>query len=724
MRVRIAGVGSVLGVVALGLGLSVTSAPIASAVPSNAVSFGCFNNPGAGCPAASFHGYASGDEVHLGAVTVSGTSLADVEEGYSGATTNSQGLASPVVGDNGGLAGTGLLVQPVKSSTNRAFGTGAGLEAGLAAPADASADQLKLAGLASQVAPPNGAADIVSIPNASCPETNGVPQCLQLPAGLAAAGALSSEGAAVYDSAVCPLGQPLSYGFGDAADASLVSFSDLTPLTSALASALSPLGITVPTSGHVIQNLGDARTTSETYLASNGDGSFGLSTRSELTIAPVSINLFGVADLELEVGGALNSNGTANPAVPISLTATATGESSGAKLSLGANDVVSLSLIFQGNTTTILPATSLDDLVGQGGLVLNLDPKTLLPQLATAITGNPVLNQLGALGSTLGSVVTQVTGPLQQQIGSQLPDVSLGEIAIGTPVRAINSAPSAKAPGVPTPVGTASATEGTSAAGAFDLARVSIAPAPGGTPTPLLNFYVGHLEAAANLTAPILCNLPIIKAANPTAVTAGNSFVYNIQVPDPAKLDLIDCNLSNVTVTDTITDAQGTPSFSVTSAKDVATGAPGTIQTISPNKAVVTWTGLSYTVAPTGQPPNAPIPLTIAVSVPATSTAGVIQDTVIANGTLSGCQGGAATTTNASAAAANGAALTGTFTLQQPSVAAAAATPAGSSPAAAKTLPLTGAMGGLWQPLGGLGALGAGGGALYLVRRSRRPGAR
>jgi LPXTG-motif cell wall-anchored protein len=707
---------------ALGLGFSAISAPVASAVPTNAVSFGCFNNPGAGCPAASFNGYASGDEVHLGAVTVSNTSLADVEEGYSGATTNSHGLASPVVGDNGGLSGTGLLVQPVKSSSNRAFGTGAGLQAGLAAPADASADQLKLAGLASQVAPPNGAADIVSIPNASCPETNGVPQCLQLPSGLAAAGALSSEGAAVYDSAVCPLGQPLSYGFGDAADASLVSFSDLTPITSALSSALSSLGITVPTSGNVIQNLGDARTTSETYLAPNGDGSFGLSTRSQLTIAPVSINLFGAADLELEVGGALNSNGTANPAVPISLTASATGESSGAKLSLGANDVVSLSLVVQGTTTTILPATSLDDLVGQGGLVLNLDPQTLLPQLATAITNNPVLNKLGGLGGTLGSVVTQVSNSLQPITG-QLPNVSLGEIAIGTPVRAINSDPGAKTPGVPAPVGTASASEGTTASGAFDLARVSIAPAANGTTTPLLNFYVGHLEAAANLTAPILCNLPIIKAANPTAVTAGDSFVYNIQVPDPAKLDLIDCNLSNVTVTDTITDAQGTPSFTVTSARDVATGAPGTIQTISPNKAIVTWTGLSYTVAPTGQPPNAPIPLTIAVSVPATSTSGVIQDTVVANATVSGCQGGAATATDTSATAANGAALTGMFTLQQPSVAAAATTPAGASPAS-KSLPLTGAMGGLWQPLGGLGALAVGGGALYLVRRSRRLGAR
>ncbi|HMC39830.1 MAG TPA: hypothetical protein VKI19_09230, partial [Acidimicrobiales bacterium] len=335
---------------ALGGGLALAAPHGAGASTPAGVSFACFNQPGPGCPAAGFHGYASGTEVHLGAVTVSGKSVADTEEGFSGATVNSTGLAAPVVGDNGGLTGTGLLVQPAKSGTNRSFGTGAGLEVGLVAPADASADQLQLAGLASQVAPPNKSADTVSIPNATCPEPNGVPQCLDLPAGLAAAGVLSSEGAAVYDNTVCPIGQPLSYGFGDAADASLVDYSQLTSITSALNSALQQLGVTVPSTGQVIQNLGDARTTSETYLSSNGDGTFGLTTKAELTIAPVSINLFGAASLQLEVGGALNADHTANPAVPISLTATATGESRGAKVTLGADDVVSLDLDVAGQT--------------------------------------------------------------------------------------------------------------------------------------------------------------------------------------------------------------------------------------------------------------------------------------------------------------------------------------------------------------------------------------
>ncbi|HET6966559.1 MAG TPA: hypothetical protein VFH58_17440 [Acidimicrobiales bacterium] len=695
-------IASVVGVFALGLGFTVSSGPVASATPSNAVNWA----------QANFHGYSSGDELHLGALTVSGQSVADTELAFSGASTNTAGLGTPVVGDNGGTPGTGLLVQPVKAATNKAFGTGGGLEVGLVAPADASGDQLKLAGLATQVAPPNGPAVVDSIPSASCPETNGVPQCLSLPAGLVSVGALSSEGAAVFDSTVCPLGQPISYSFGDAADASVLSYAASDPITSTLATILKQLDLTAPTSGYVVQNLGDTRTTSETYLTPNGDGTFGLTTRAWTTIAPLDVNLFGVATLHVILGGQLNSAGTANPAVPLSLTATTTGESSGAKVTLGANDLVTVKLSIAGQPdATLIPATSLDDLIGQGGLVINLDPQTLVGQLATAVNQNPVLAQLGSAGSTLGSLLNQLSTSLQP-VTSQLPDVSLGQIAIGTPVRAINSAPSTKS--------TATTTGGTSASGAFDLARITLAPSAQGTSTATLaNLYVGHLEAASNLAAPILCSLPVIKSSDPTAVTAGNTFNYDIQVPDPAKLDLIDCNLDNVTVTDTITDYQGTPTFTVTEAVDTASGQKGTIQQVGANDWTVTWTGLSYKVAATGQPPNPPIPLRITVSVPATSPAGVIKDNVVATGVASGCQGGVAGTTDASAAAGNNATLTGSFTLNQPSVAAGAA-PAASAPA--KALPFTGAMGGLWQPLGGLAALAAGGGALALVRRSRRLG--
>jgi LPXTG-motif cell wall-anchored protein len=47
-------------------------------------------------------------------------------------------------------------------------------------------------------------------------------------------------------------------------------------------------------------------------------------------------------------------------------------------------------------------------------------------------------------------------------------------------------------------------------------------------------------------------------------------------------------------------------------------------------------------------------------------------------------------------------------------------TPAAPATALPKNLPFTGAMGGPWQPIGGLAALGLAGGAFALVRRSRR----
>jgi uncharacterized repeat protein (TIGR01451 family) len=703
---QVAGVGAI----ALMVAALVASAP-ASAAPAGAVPFG----------EASFHGYASGQEIHVGAIQSGSTSVADVEEGYSGASTSTAGLASPIVGDDAGDPGTGLLVQPVQPSTVNAFGTGAGLEAGLVAPADASADQLKLAGLTKQVAQPNTTATTNALPSSSCPEVNGVPACLNL-SGLATANVLLSRAAAVYSATQCPLGQPISYGLGQAAGAGVVSYSSISAITSALSTVLKALGITVPTTGNIVTNAGDANSVSETYLSANGDGTFGLSTQANTTIAPISINLLGIADLELEVGGALGPGGTANPAVPISLTATATGESHGAEVTLGSNDVVSLTLILPGTpptSTVILPATSLDDLVGEGGLILQLDPQTLVSQLAAAVTGNPVLNSIPTVGGLLGTVVTTISKDLSS-VTSLLPAVDLGEIDVGTPPRAINSDPASKVATTPTPIGTPSSTEGTEASAAFDLARIKIAPDIAGVTTNIANLAVGHLEAAADLAAPITCTIPIIKSANPPAVTAGQNFVYTIEIPNPAEIALLSCDLDNITATDTIADKpdSGDPTFEVAA---VSNG--GTVTQTSDRAATVTWTGLTYKVAAVGDPPNPPITLTITVVVPATSPAGTIQDVIVATGTAEDCNGGASGTENLGDT--NGTSLTGMYTLPEPPVTAlppgsATTTTVPGAPGPSSKLPFTGAIGGLWQPFAGLGALGLGGGALALVRRSRR----
>jgi hypothetical protein len=663
MRVHFAGVASSLGVLGLALGFSVSAPAAASAVPTNAVSFACFNTAIAGCPVASFNGYATGSEVHLSALTEGSTTVANLDQGFSGASTASAGLTKAIVSE------TTSVVQPAQASAaTKAYGSGSGLEIGLGTDTLSQTDQnqIQVAGRAEQVAPPNGPAKTADI---------SIPGSPVIDASL-----LKGEGAAVYDNQVCPIGQPISYGLGNAAGVGALIVNGTPTLT---------------TSG---TGTSAAQSTSQTYLAPNGDGSFGLSSAASDIIAPVSVNLPGGLQLAVAVQSAGNVDS------PVTLTAKTTGESTGAAVTFSSDDILKVDLVSPAGTTNIItiPLSS----IGKGGLHIPLSTSNSALAVGSTISGVLGQPQLQGFLNQIGTTISEIS--------AQTAVISLGSIDVDTYPHVIGAA--ATVPAVP--VG------GTSASGALDLLHLNLALSgtlPGDTAIPTVqvaDFFAGHLQTAAALTAPILCNLPVIKSANPTSVVAGNSFDYDIQVPDPAKLDLIDCNLDNITVTDTITDWQGTPSFTVTSAKDTATGALGTIQTVSPHEAVVTWTGLSYKLAATGQPPNAPIPLDITVSVPSTSTAGVIMDVVQATATANSCQGGAAGSASASAGAANGVTLTGSFTLHQPSVAALGTTAV--TPASAKALPFTGAMGGLWQPVGGLGALALGGGTLFLVRRSRQ----
>lgn len=717
--VGVAGIGAGVALGVLPAGPAGAAPSLAGAVPAAAVPFA----------ASAFGGYASGHEASVGALDIAGnTQAAGVVQAFSGASAVSpgSGLTAPIVGDDAGTAGTGLLVQPAQAPSVRAYGTGIGLSAGLSAAADGSANQLKVAGQATQVAPPDGPAVTDSLPSAAAP----VPAAgLGLPAGLVDASALTGRGAAFYDPSGCPLGQPLSYGLGDAANVNLVDFSAIgssNPLSGPLA-GLIPTGglpglpgLSLPTTGALVSTSGSgasvAHSDSETYLSSNGDGTFGYTTQARETIAPVTVNLFGAAQLQITVSG--SQTDPSAPPTPVTLTAKTTGEGTGAAVTLQANDFVGVNLTAGGTTTALLPPTSLQQLVGAGGIALDLNPSTLLGQLTSQLPGVLGGTPLGAVTGPLGGVLQTLGNTLQGVTGNAaLPDVSFGHIQIGAPVRAINGA-SGTAPVI---------TGGTVAAGAVDLASLDLgitASGAGAIAVPaqlgnLAHLDVGHLEANAADNAPITCDLPVIKAVNPTQVSAGDQFVYTIQIPDPAKLADLSCSLASVTATDTITDAQGTPAFSV-----VGVSNGGTITQSSPNRATITWSNLSYSQAAVGSPPTPPITLTVTVSTPSTSPAGVIQDVVAAAGTTAGCNGGVSGI--ADLGGVDGTALNGSYTLQQPAVVAAQVARAGqaaagqASPAAQGPLPHTGGTGGLWQPAAGLAALGLGYGALTLVRRSRR----
>lgn len=610
---------------------------------------------------AKFSGYAAGSEVHVGAVQLGTTQVANIDQAPSGAATNSAGLTTAIHDPT-----TNYVVSPAGlPAGTAAYASAAGIEVGLGTSTTATTNpnQIKLAAFTHAQAPPNGPPDIAQIPNASG---------LNLP-NVLSAGLLGSESAAIYDPNVCPLGQPISYGTGQAANVNLLKLGSLTGVSALPGYLLATTGTPGAQAAAV--------TTGETYLSSNGNGTFGLTTQESDTIAPIVANVLGVAQVYISIDGAIPGS----LPTPVTLQAITTGGASGAAVKLLDNDLVTIKVGAAGATPTTIFQVALKDIV-PGGVNVPLSVAGL----------TTVLNQLNpTLGGTLGGIVKGLPAPVQSLLNT-----GLGSLEIDTTPHAIGN-PSAP----PTVVG------GTSAAGELNLLRLNLA--VGANPTAGLpglnvaNIVAGHLEAAANSTSPITCTIPITKSSNPTSVTAGQSFVYTIQVPNPPNLQA--CDLSNLTVTDTIQDVPntGNPTFIVTSVDN-----GGRVISATPNRAVVQWTGLSY------KQPNPPLQLHINVSVPRTSPSGIIEDTAVPVAQLTNCTGGVSHTTGIGGV--NGITLTGSVTLQQPTVTAATLA-AGAAPAKAKpALAFTGGPSGLWQPVAGVIALGAGLGALALVRRSRR----
>lgn len=563
---------------------------------------------------AVFSGYASGDEVHLGAVTLGTTQVADVEQAFSGATTNSAGLGTILKDpDPTAATNTQTIIQPAQAGSVKAYGMGSGLEVGLGtSPTTDQKDlnQLLLTGKAESVAPPISPAVTKQI---------AIPAALS---ALATGGALIGRSNALFDPNVCPLGQPLSYGLGSASNVSLAG------------------GLVQTAAAAAAQT---ANTSSFTYLNANADGTFGLASTATEIISPISVNLpGGLGKLSVTLSG--SQDGTA-PANPVTLTAISHGDGT-SSVALTNDNFLTVTLTLLNITTVLVPPTALAGLTG--------------PQ-AIPLTG-------------------------------------LGTITINTLTQS---------------------SVGNAASAAFTLLGLNVN--PGGIP--VINLEAGHLVVGATAQSEITCSIPLVKFATPPSVTAGNSFIYTIEVPDPAKLNLLACSLVNLKVVDTISDVPGgsQPTFTVTKVDPVT----GIVNQTSPRNATVTFNGLTYTVAPVGAKPNPPVVLNITVTVPQGSPVGTIQDTAVANAVASGCNGGITGITNLGGV--NGTPLTGSTTLKAPKVTAAPVKPAVASQAAGPgaggqpgALPRTGGQGGLWQPGLGIGLLALAGGAFALLRRSRR----
>ncbi|MDQ6839933.1 MAG: hypothetical protein M3137_16805 [Actinomycetota bacterium] len=236
-----------------------------------------------------FAAFSTGTAVATNALTLGTTTVAKLGEAHSGSSVDSTGLGTAITDE------LGQNVQPPLPDKN-AYGRGSGLEAGLVLPADQPIDvnQLILSGIAEASAPPPE-----GVPN---PITKTI--SVDLPPVLTT-GLLTGTAQAIYDPNTCAIGQPISYGKGEAADVRLVGAPD-TPLVGTTTSG-------DPTANTV------TKSESFSYFIPNPDGSFGLVSETHQLIAPISLlNTVAGPTLTIEVAGEfiLRSTATGIPGDP------------------------------------------------------------------------------------------------------------------------------------------------------------------------------------------------------------------------------------------------------------------------------------------------------------------------------------------------------------------------------------------------------------------------
>jgi hypothetical protein len=506
----------------------------ASATPVGAVPFG----------QANFNGYATGDLLHLGVTALdnlsgaTGVSLNSLDQGVSSASTSTAGLTTPITSE------LKTVVQPAQAAGVHAFNEGAGLElnlGSLGSLADTLNSVVKQIPLPTiSIAPPNTAA--------------GKNQLLSLPLDpILDASVLTGEAQAAWPGDACPTGN-LSYGLGGLATANVLT--GLPTLTSALGSGAANTAPLISTTAPGGTN-GLAQSKSITTMVPNGDGSYGIQTQASDVIAPISINLLGLATLNIGVQ-------TADSKLdPVMLTSTTSGESSKpASTVLSTDDLVVVKLTTL--STTGQPTTLLDESIpltaANNGRTIDLSlngASNLLSQLTLPNLVQFLENALNTLpqGSTLSSTLNSVLGqlnpvlspvetalntamPTVQQLISQLNSLitlNLGSIKIGTVPHAIGA-----------PDSPVTAVGGTQTGGALTLLDITLGLTDSSInipsqvvkgvnipltkinlpEIPLANPVIGHIESASALNAPIACTTAAVNqqvsptTAPPTPTTA------------------------------------------------------------------------------------------------------------------------------------------------------------------------------------------------------------
>ena len=431
---------------------------------------------------AAYSGYSTGTAVHADALqlAVGGPRIVDGEVAFSGASANSQGIDAAVVNE------MSQAVQPAQSG-KKSYGRGSGLELGVgtSTPNTPDANQLILSSLAEAAAPPS--TELV---------TKEVGPVAVDP--LAYASLLRGQAQAIWNE-TCVIGQPISYGLGYAADAQLLNAGGPGP-DSSFAQPVVAADTGTPTDRTVSQSK------SYTYLASNGDGTWGLVSETRQTLAPVTLFKGTATELTIELLGEWV------------LRATATGKPGGAKVEYA-------------------PAGS--------------------PTPTT-----PILRILQPASTTTVLTFQQVFG----ESGLTLPVNPLVNLAIGEAPRRI-AAPGAVPDPAAAPE---TAGDGTLAAGAVDVVRVNLIQPDVAGGLHALDLRIGHMEARAAVPAGgITCTIPVKKETNVDPVNAGQDFTWTITIPsDAGALAGVACDLLAIKAVDTVEVVSGSPRFTLVSASN------------------------------------------------------------------------------------------------------------------------------------------------------------
>jgi uncharacterized repeat protein (TIGR01451 family) len=282
----------------------------------------------------------------------------------------------------------------------------------------------------------------------------------------------------------------------------------------------------------------------------------------------------------------------------------------------------------------------------------------------------PVLRIIDAAGKVTNVLTLQ---QLLDKDGLTVTIPGVAEIVVGEAPRALGGA-----------TGSTPSISGTAASAAVDVARVRLLEQGANH---VADVRVGHMEAAVVVPAGgISCQIGMAKAANPSAVTAGNPFTWTVTVSNPHE-----CVLTGVKVVDTITTSTANLGYTLGTQVPPANTVAG---------GVLTWND----IGPIG--PGQSKVITINVSVNANSASGTFTDKAVAEGVCG----------SSAQAVASASALSGEIVLNEPTVNRSEVQGVVLRPQG--TLPKTGGTAG---PLPALAVLGLSGLLRGLSRRSRSP---